>query len=594
MAFDFKRKWNFDVPDRLATTDDLDNLPSGGVDATGVLAGRTPVADGAGGWEWEEVVAPQASSFSGDTNTLTTPGVYEIVGAGSNLPAAGFIGTVTVETGPTGSITQFATNGVRSFTRGGFGSVTGPWTEVLAGTAGLDDPVAALVANPASDTSVAVADAVAAGLVTAPRPVPAFKALKATLAAASVSTGIQVLGDSTGNEPTEWPRLMLADFAAARPALTFVERLWSDATQSYGTPTVIQTGTAGESYLLVETGKTSPVIPQAAAFTFPSTLDLRVKMAADDWSSPAANTVICGRENGAGQRSWWFQANSAGHLQMVVSSDGTALVTIASTIPAPLVDGATAWVRCVYDPDDGAGNRVTKFYTSADGQTWTQLGATVTTAGVLVPFNPTNAPLSIGGRAGASGLPGMIYEVWMLDGEDGPTMAPVLPSLWSWTTSVPRMTLAGAPVVTLVNGSHPGASLTYLGDAARIPKMTPHFGQAVTLLSDSHNDSKTIRGAFMAAYGAWASAASARVIAPLVLLTQNPQNPAATNSVEHGIRRLDTMAYGGNSRLDVIDIYQTFLDNPNWLAQWMADIIHPNALGQAAWWGAIKARYDAT
>ncbi len=57
MAFDFQRKWNFDVPDRLATMDDLDNLPSGGVDATGVLAGRAPVADGENGWEWQEVIA---------------------------------------------------------------------------------------------------------------------------------------------------------------------------------------------------------------------------------------------------------------------------------------------------------------------------------------------------------------------------------------------------------------------------------------------------------------------------------------------------------------------------------------------------------
>lgn len=60
MAFDFKSKWNFNVADRLATKDDLDNLPSGGVDATGVLAGRAPVADGAGGWEWGEVIAGAA------------------------------------------------------------------------------------------------------------------------------------------------------------------------------------------------------------------------------------------------------------------------------------------------------------------------------------------------------------------------------------------------------------------------------------------------------------------------------------------------------------------------------------------------------
>ncbi len=55
----------------------------------------------------------------------------------------------------------------------------------------------------------------------------------------------------------------------------------------------------------------------------------------------------------------------------------------------------------------------------------------------------------------------------------------------------------------------------------------------------------------------------------------------------------DVLTYGPAKSVVVIDTYQTFLDNPDWLAEWMEDIVHPNALGSAAWWAAMKAGYDA-
>jgi hypothetical protein len=81
-----------------------------------------------------------------------------------------------------------------------------------------------------------------------------------------------------------------------------------------------------------------------------------------------------------------------------VSNDGTAFLTINATTATGFSDGTSNWVRATIDVNDGAGNRVTKFYTSSNGTTWTQLGTTVTTAGTTTIFDGT-AVLEFGSLA---------------------------------------------------------------------------------------------------------------------------------------------------------------------------------------------------
>lgn len=423
---------------------------------------------------------------------------------------------------------------------------------------------------------------------------PALAPLKRRLAEGGQRpVAVQVLGDSTGNDPTEWPTLFALHLAALYPAWTVQRRLWSDTTQQYAAPVTIQTGTAGVQYLSVATGNTTWRVPHVAVSHVVGTMDVRVRLAADDWSPATGSGVIVGRENGAGQRSWWVGMSTGGAPFIVVSSDGTALTTINATAPVALADGATSWLRVVYTPDDGAGNRVTAFYLSTDGVTWTQHGATVTTAGALQPFAATNAAIDLGGRGGAAGLLGKYYEVQVLAGIDGPNTVPQLPGLWSPNTSAGTpATLVGAPVLTLVNGSHPGAALTYLNDTTRRPKMLPQFGQEVVFLSESHNEAGTTDAAFLAAYDAWATAVRARLFGvPMVLLTQNPQNGATTASA-HAARRGNLLRYAASERLDLIDTYQAFLDDPRGLPALMADTIHPNAAGSGLWASVITSAYD--
>lgn len=420
-------------------------------------------------------------------------------------------------------------------------------------------------------------------------PPSAFAPLKAMLDEAGPRPiGMQLIGDSTGNDATEWPRKLSDMLRPLYPAFTFQEASWNTGTEIMPTPTVLQTGTAGAQHLLVETGKSTPAIPHADAPAFPSVFDFRMKLAADDWSSAAANTVIAGRENGGGQRSWWVAINSAGFLQMVVSSDGTALTTIASTAAVSFTDAQTGWVRVVYTPNDGSGNRVTRFYTSTTGLTWTQLGATVTTAGAITPFAPSNAPLTIGGRGGGSGLPGKIYEVHILNGENGADLVPPLPGSWPMTPSGTNMSIVGAPVFTFVLGSHSGADSAMLADATRLAKMTPNYGQKVCFVSDSHNEAARVDAAFLTPYNTLIQGIQGRFPGvPLVLLTQNQEN-GATNQVSHAARRWNILTYAASKGYDAIDTYKAFADDPRGIAALLLDTIHPNEAGSTLWAETVR------
>jgi hypothetical protein len=53
---------------------------------------------------------------------------------------------------------------------------------------------------------------------------------------------LSVLGDSTGNDTTEWVRLVASWLASRYPAYTVLHRLWNDTNQNYDTATTVQTG----------------------------------------------------------------------------------------------------------------------------------------------------------------------------------------------------------------------------------------------------------------------------------------------------------------------------------------------------------------
>jgi hypothetical protein len=142
-------------------------------------------------------------------------------------------------------------------------------------------------------------------------------------------------------------------------------------------------------------------VPDEAALDITGDIDIRVQVALNDWT-PAAISRLAGKYGVSGQRSYLFDINTSGVLRLTWSSDGTTNNTFPS-VATGITDGAVKWVRATLDVDNGASGNDIKFFLSDDGVTWTQLGSTVTTAGVASLFNST-ALVSVGSD-GAGGAP---------------------------------------------------------------------------------------------------------------------------------------------------------------------------------------------
>lgn len=125
---------------------------------------------------------------------------------------------------------------------------------------------------------------------------------------------------------------------------------------------------------------------------------------------------------------FYFAINSNGTLNYRWSPDGTSasLISISSTVAPKYSTNRPIWYRVTHDIDNGASGNDVKFWTAEwDGTNneptqWTQLGATVTTAGVTqIVYVTVN--IGIGSFfAGAFGrLTGKIYRATLRNGIDG-------------------------------------------------------------------------------------------------------------------------------------------------------------------------------
>ena len=164
-------------------------------------------------------------------------------------------------------------------------------------------------------------------------------------------------------------------------------------------------------------------VPDAAALDIVGDIDLRVKVAMDDWTPSADNNLL--HKLASPQRSYALQVGTTGSLIFYWSNDGTSVLSAISTAATGLSDGATKWVRATLDVDNGAAGRDVKFWMSDDGASWTQLGSTVTSAGVTSIYAGTGV-LGVGANAGGAGqMSGKFYRAIVKDGIDGTTVLDV-------------------------------------------------------------------------------------------------------------------------------------------------------------------------
>jgi hypothetical protein len=156
----------------------------------------------------------------------------------------------------------------------------------------------------------------------------------------------------------------------------------------------------------------------SAATSLTGNLDLRILCAMDDWT-PSAEQKLISKENGAGTAGYALSVSTNGRMRLIFGSP-TLRIVDATAASANVVNGEPMWYRCTRDNTSGD----TKFYESADGTTWTQLGATVTANAGDAPVDGTDG-LRVGANSnsGASRFAGKVYYAEVRDGIGGTVVA---------------------------------------------------------------------------------------------------------------------------------------------------------------------------
>ena len=165
--------------------------------------------------------------------------------------------------------------------------------------------------------------------------------------------------------------------------------------------------------------------PDTPSIDITGDIDIRMNLSLTDWT-PASDVSPLSKWGSPGFRSWYLRIKSTGHLGLAWSSNGTDTVTggpVLSTVPSGIADGVYSWIRATLTVNNGSSQNEVRFYTSTDGVTWTQLGATVTTAGITSIFS-SSSDLVIGVTSGFTSVPMSVKRVTLNSTIGGTTPAP--------------------------------------------------------------------------------------------------------------------------------------------------------------------------
>lgn len=142
--------------------------------------------------------------------------------------------------------------------------------------------------------------------------------------------------------------------------------------------------------------------PDNAAYPAYNDIDIRVRVAMDDWTPAAASTLMAKYVVTGNQRQFRFYVRADGKLQYDFSLNGSDFQPAVSTAATGFLDGSAQWVRVTRAVMSGD----VIFYTAPDQDgiptTWTQLGTTVNVMALMGSFDST-APLEVGTQDNGTG-----------------------------------------------------------------------------------------------------------------------------------------------------------------------------------------------
>jgi hypothetical protein len=165
-------------------------------------------------------------------------------------------------------------------------------------------------------------------------------------------------------------------------------------------------------------------VPDEAALDITGDIDIRVRVALDNWVPSTTQTLVAKRSAVGSNISFGFYLQSNKRLSLAHSTNGTTLVSTIGGAQAnadlDVTAGEVKWVRATLDVDNGASGHEISYFSSDDGLTWTQIGTTRVFAGTTSIFDSTSN-VEVGTQATGSSLPtaGKFYRAQILDGIDG-------------------------------------------------------------------------------------------------------------------------------------------------------------------------------
>lgn len=187
--------------------------------------------------------------------------------------------------------------------------------------------------------------------------------------------------------------------------------------------------------------------PDSVANSITGAIDIRMHVAMADWTTPGYNALIT-KWLSPSQQSWFVGLTGDMNFIFLKTSGGSdaTFQSGTSTVPATLVGGTDTWLRWTFSGTEY------RFYVSADGASWTQVGDPVAGSGAI--FN-SSTPVAIGSLGdGTQVKPGTFYYAEIRDGIGGTVVAKFDPSAVTILgTRNPTTAVASTGETWTVNGS---------------------------------------------------------------------------------------------------------------------------------------------
>lgn len=410
-----------------------------------------------------------------------------------------------------------------------------------------------------------------------------------------------VMGDSTGNDTGEWPSLLTNYFATNFPSHTVTYRLWRDALLGYRQADVRQVGSDGPGYLSPAVGGVqTPDSARVSLTNCDVTLTCRVRFTDVD---SGEKRVIASHWGGGTDRSWYVYVNSAG-LNLAYSTEGADLVDVLLATPAQLaavgvVDGVDVHIGVRIVRDSGGTALLQALHSPDGGVTWNVVGTPSTENPAITSLFDSTAPVQVGTRNNTvTPFSGRIYWVQVVKGTgiDNAVAFRFDASAWSngtsftdpdglvWTLTGSSTFTAAAPLLTVLNGSHPGAAIDY--GTTNLATLLPGVPN-LALLNYGHNQDKT-----QAEFEAFVDAVQAsKPNVGVAVNLQNPTGALSTTYVRQNRQMADLAELAARQGYGVIDAFGAFIasGDPDSLVEATGSYVHPIAAGSNLW-GEVAAQ----